>query len=155
MGPMSMGSVSLRPMIREIFVRKMGCLKLKEGRAMDHFLCEVCHRPGPDAICSRRCQGLRKLKLSLNTTAVRQCIFDELAKFERDASLCPGRLSKTALETLGISLQEERDALSLLRETLFTMREEGLLRFYQKNVLVPKAKGPRDLRGPFRIKGKS
>jgi hypothetical protein len=134
---------------------KIRSIKLTGGRAMDKFLCEVCHRLGPDAICSRRCQGLRKLKLSLDLSDVRQRILDELAKLERDASICPGRLSKTALGALGIAIQEERDALSLLRETLFTMRQEGLLRFYQKNVLVPKAKGPRELKGPFRVKGKS
>ena len=150
-----MRPVSLRSMIRDVFMRKMRCLKHRGGGAMHNFLCEVCHRPGPTPICSRRCQGLRKLKSSLNLTEVRQRIIAEMAKLERDASICPGRLSKTSLGTLGISVQEERDALSLLRETLFTMREEGLLRFYQKNVLVPKAKSPMDLKGPFRVKGKS
>jgi hypothetical protein len=121
---------------------------------MDPFLCEVCHRPGPEPICSRRCQGLRKLKSSLNTAEVRRRILEELAKLDKDTSICPGRLAKIVLDSLEINLKEERDALSLLREAVFTMRDEGLLRFFQKNVLVPKGKGPMDLRGPFRLKRK-
>ena len=121
---------------------------------MDPYLCEVCHRPSPELICSRRCQGLRKLKSLLNTAEVRRRILEELAKLDKDASICPGRLAKVVLHSLGIHLKEERDALSILREALFTMRDEGLLRFFQKNVLVPKGKGPMDIRGPLRLKGK-
>ncbi|MBM4251552.1 MAG: DUF3253 domain-containing protein [Deltaproteobacteria bacterium] len=121
---------------------------------MDIFLCEVCHRPGPEPICSRRCQGLRKLKSSLNTAEVRRRILEQLAKLEKDSSICPGRLAKIVLDSMEIHLKEERDALSILREDLFTMRDEGVLRFFQKNVLVPKARGPLDLRGPFRLKPK-
>ena len=121
---------------------------------MDTFLCEVCHRPGSAPICSRRCQGLRKIKSSLNTVEVRLRILDELAKLDKATSICPGRLAKTVLDSLEIHLTEERDALSILRQTFFSMRDEGLLRLFQKNVLVPKAKGPLDLRGPFRLKGK-
>ena len=102
---------------------------------MNTYLCEVCHRPGPTPICSRRCQGLRKLKSSLNTAQVRSRILGEVAKLEKGASICPGRLSKMVLNTEGVGLQEERDALSIMREILFAMREEGSLRFFQKHVV--------------------
>ena len=121
---------------------------------MDPVLCEVCHRPSSEPICSRRCQGLRKLKSSLNTAEVRRRILEELAKLDKDASICPGRLAKIVLDSFEIHLKEESDALSILREALFTMRDEGLLRFFQKNVLVPKARGAMDLRGPFRVRRK-
>lgn len=91
----------------------------------------------------------------MNLAALRLCLLDELKQLSSEASICPGRLAKTVLDRQGIVLPEERDALSLLRELLFTMREEGLLRFYQKNVLIPKGKGAMDLRGPFRVKAKA
>jgi len=54
-----------------------------------------------------------------------------------------------------VYLKEERDALSLIRETLFAMRDEGLLRFLQKNQVISKGKGPIDIKGPFRVKGRT
>lgn len=119
---------------------------------MEAILCEVCYRPGPDLICSRRCQGLVKVKASLKQAEARRCILEEVTKLDKDGSMCPGRLSKTVLDAMGIGLKEERDALSVLREMLFALRAEGHLRFFQKNVLVSKGKGPWEMRGSFRVK---
>jgi hypothetical protein len=122
---------------------------------MDTILCQVCYRPGPELICSRRCKGLLKLKSHVHAHEVRRRVLDELAKLPGDASLCPGRLSKLVLDGIGVYLKEERDALSLIRETLFAMRDEGLLRFLQKNQVISKGKGPMDIKGPFRVKGRT
>jgi hypothetical protein len=142
-------------MIHKAFTYKDGSQNLKGKPVNQRVLCEVCHRPSSETICSRRCQSLRKLKAKLNINAIRPCLLDELNQLSKEASICPGRLSKMVLDRQGIVLPEERDALSLLREILFTMREEDLLRFYQKNVLIPKGKGPMDIRGPFRVKAKA
>jgi hypothetical protein len=80
---------------------------------------------------------------------------EEVSRLDKAKSICPGRLAKSVLDDLGLVLEEERDALSLLRETLFQLRHEGQLRFFQKNNLVPRGKGPWDIKGPFRVKGKA
>lgn len=119
---------------------------------MQSILCKVCYRPGPDAICSRRCHGLFKIKVALDSAEVFAKILEELSLLDRNVTICPGRLAKTVLDRMGFSLKEERDALSVLRESLFALREQGRLRFFQKNILVPKGKGPWDVRGPFRVR---
>ncbi len=121
---------------------------------MSDLLCEVCYRPSPETICSRRCQGLKKLKLSLDKARAQALIMNEVAKLKKDVTICPGKLSKLVVDELNLGCEEERDALSLLRELLFQMRQEGKLRFYQKNVLFPPGKGAMDIRGPFRVRGR-
>lgn len=119
---------------------------------MQSILCKVCYRPGPEVICSRRCHGLNKIKAALDIAEVFPKILEELSQLDKDATICPGRLAKTVLDRLGFQLKEERDALSVLRESLFALREQGRLRFFQKNRLVPKGKGPMDIKGPFRVR---
>lgn len=118
------------------------------------MLCKICYRPSHELVCSQRCQGLAKVKARIDWVAARRLIMAEIARLDKDASICPGRLSKLVLDQAGFALPEERDALSVLRELLFTLREEGQLRFFQKNVLIPKGKGAMDIRGPIRVKGK-
>ncbi|MBC7531765.1 MAG: DUF3253 domain-containing protein [Oligoflexus sp.] len=119
-----------------------------------HQICEVCHRPSPDVVCSRRCGGLAKLKRKLDGSETRRLLLAEVRALEKDSTICPGRLSKRVLDQLGVEVKEERDALSILRETLFLLRQEGEIRFFQKNQLIPKAKGVMEIKGPIRVKGK-
>lgn len=125
----------------------------KRGRlSVQSILCKVCYRPGPEAICSRRCHGLFKIKAALDTAEVFPKILEELSRLDKNATICPGRLAKTVLDGMGFLLREERDALSVLRESLFILREQGRLRFFQKNSLIPKGKGPWEVKGPFRVR---
>ncbi len=121
---------------------------------MTERLCEVCYRPSEDSVCSRRCAGLKKLKAGYDQGKAKELILREIASLAKDSTICPGRLSKKVLDELGTEVEEERDALSILRELLFQMRKDGKIRFYQKNVLLPPGKGAADIRGPFRVKGR-
>ncbi|MBC7660637.1 MAG: hypothetical protein H7249_13155 [Chitinophagaceae bacterium] len=118
-----------------------------------NLLCEVCYRPTTDPICSRRCQGLLKLKKRLSEDDLRRLVLVEVRKLPKDSSIAPGPLARIVLDELGGGPTEERDAFSLLRKTLFDLRREGGLRFFQKNKLIPKAKGPAEFQGCFEVRG--
>ena len=88
-------------------------------------LCEVCWLPSPQPTCSERFRGLRKRKAAAmqHSSALSEVFVSHARQLAKEMTVCPGELSKRALEGVGIVL-DARDSLLCLRELIFCLRAE-------------------------------
>jgi hypothetical protein len=112
--------------------------------------CTVCYLPSADPVCSERCRRMRRRRAAIDALGshLDDAVVAAVRALPPGATACPGVLGEGVLRAHGFDV-DARDALLLLRERLFALRDAGRLRFLQKGVVVPR--GKRALRGPFRL----
>jgi hypothetical protein len=113
--------------------------------------CVVCALPARKPVCSERCRGLRPLKAAADAVGPRfdAALLSLLRACPRGETLDPGATALRILSDLGAAPRDARDALAVVRGRCLALREQGLVRFYQRGRLLPP--GKTFVRGPWRL----